>query len=188
MRDFVKPDSTVIERVIYYSILVRDIRITLLQLRKTKIMMRGLGIMNLNFNDLTENELKLIHHDEEIQNACKQLLLPLFEGIDFGHKYLNHWVIPMSDIKQGYCELEEILQYKSNRPLLFGRKFVLLLGDYTDPTLGKFYSGELIELSKAIHFIDKIPPKKDKVKGLYDAIRNSITLASRQRSKIYLNE
>lgn len=178
-----KPNQTSINRVIYYSILIRNIKLTLLQLRYTKVLMRGLDIMNLNFNDLNENELKLIHNMDELQNACRLLLFPIFDGIDFGHKYLDHWAIPMNDIKNGYCELEEILQYKEGRPLIFGRKYILLLYDYSDSTLGKFYGGELIELNKAIHFIDNIPLQKDKVKGLYDAILTNIAFNIRQHSK-----
>ena len=177
-----KPNQTVIERVIYYSILIRNIRITLLQIRKTMLMIRGLNIQNLTINDLKENESVLLHSIEEIQTACKQMLVPIFEGIDFGHTYLNHWAIPMSNIKNGYCELEEILQYKEDKPLIFGRRYILLLYDYIDPSLGKFYGGELIELSKAIHFIDNIPQQPDRVKGLYDAIINSLMLATRTRT------
>lgn len=184
MRDFMKPDPTVISRVIYYSILIRDIKITLLKLRETKILMRGLRIQNLNFSDLNDNELKLIHNMEEVEHSCKLLLEPLFEGIDFGHKYLNHWSLAMSDIKKAYAELEEIKQFKDNRPLIFGRKYILLLFDYTDSTLGKFYAGEIIELSKAIHFVDDIPERLDKVKGLYDAMLNSTQLALRYRNTL----
>lgn len=190
MIPFVKPDITVINRVIYYSTLLRDIRITLLQLRKTMIMIRGLGLTIPSFNDLNNIEVQLIRRMQEIEAICKQLLQPLFEGINFGHEYLNHWAIPMSDVEKGYCELEEILQFKDHRPILFGRKFILLLQDYEDTTLGKFYGGELIELSKAIHFIEKIPGKvNNKKKGLYDAIRDSIELALRYRtSKTLSNE
>jgi hypothetical protein len=184
MRPFMKPDATVINRVIYYSILIRDIKLTLLELRKTKLLMRGLAIQNLNFNDLTENELKLINNMWEVEKSCRLLLEPLFEGINFGHKYLNHWSLSMSDIRKGFAELEEIKQFKDSRPLIFGRKYILLLYDYTDKSLGKFYAGEVIELEKAIHFIDDIPERKDKVKGLYDAILNSIQLASRYRNTL----
>lgn len=182
MRYFVKPNQTVIERVIYYSILIRNIRITLLQIRKTMLMVRGLDIQNLTINDLKENELVLLHAIDEIQAACKQMLSPIFENIDFGHDYTNHWAIPMNDIKNGYCELEEIIQFKEGKPIVFGRKYILLLYDYIDPTLGKFYGGELIPLHKAIHFIDNIPKQQDKVKGLYDAIINSLVLATRTRN------
>jgi hypothetical protein len=182
MTCFVKPNQTAINRIVYYSILQRDLRVTLLQLRKAMIMLRGLAFTIPSFNDLRAVELELISRSEEVQNNCKLLLLPILGNIDFGHKYLNHWAISMNDIKNGYCELEEIIQYKHGRPLIFGRKYILLLYDYQDSTLGKFYGGEIIELAKAIHFIDNIPPQKDKVKGLYDAILNSIELAMRYRT------
>jgi len=189
MIDFVKPDKSVINRVIYYSILIRDIRVTLLQLRKAMIMIRGLRITVPSFSDLREVETELIRRQNEVMQSCMLLLSPLLEGIDFGHKYLNHWVVSMHDIKQGYCELEEIIAYKNDRPNIFGRKYILLFDDYEDSTLGKFYSGELVPLEKAIHFIDNILPKKDKSKGLYEAVAESINLASRFRtSKLLSNE
>lgn len=182
MRDFVKPNATVMNRVIHYSILQRDIKVALLELRKTKLIIRGLGLLTPNFNDLNEIEMQLIRRSEEIQNACKILLLPLFDGIDFGHKYLNHWALSMPDIRKGFTELEEIIQYKDDKPIIFGRRYIILLYDYTDPTLGIFYSGELIGLEKAIHFVDNIPEQKDKVKGMYDAVLDSIHIASRYRN------
>jgi hypothetical protein len=154
------------------------------------ILIRGLGLTVPSYKDLIEVETELINRANEIQHSCMLLLTPLLEGIDFGHKYLDHWAIPMSDIKNGYCELEEIVQYKEGKPLLFGRKFILLLYDYEDESLGRFYGGELIELSKAIHFIDNIPQKKDKIRGLYDAIISSIQLASRYKisNKLFKDE
>ena len=119
---------------------------------------------------------------EEVMQSCRLLLFPLLEGIDFGHNYLNHWALSMFDIKQGYCELEEILQYSNNKPKMFGRKYILLLEEYNDLTLGKFYGGELIPLERAIHFINDIPKKKDKSKGLYEAMVDNITLAMRYRT------
>jgi hypothetical protein len=178
---FVKPDATAINRVVYYSILLRNIRITLLQLRKTMLLIRGLNITIPSFEDLRDVEQELIHRAEEIQHACRLLLQPLLSGINFGHEKLNHWALSMNDIKCGYCELEEIISYKNDKPETFGKKFILLLSDYEDSTLGKFYSGELIPLEKAIHFVDNIPEKEDKVKGLYDAMVESITTAMRYR-------
>lgn len=183
------PDKTVINRVIYYSIISRDIKITLLQLRKTMIMIRGLGLTVPSYKDLKDVELELMYRANEIENSCRILLSPLFENIDFGHKYLNHWSFSMNDIKEGFCRLEEIVQYKNGKPHIFGRKYILLLHDYIDESLGKFYAGELVSYEKAVHFIDNIPPQKDKVKGLYDAIRTSIDIAVRYRtSKPLSNE
>lgn len=190
MRYFVKPNQNVIDRVIYYSILRRDIRVSLFQLRKAIIMIRGLRITIVSSPEMRDTEMELIRAVDSLENSCRLLLEPLFEGINFGHKYFNHWSIPMHDIHKGYCELEEIIQYKEDKPVIFGRKYILLLYDYTDSTLGKFYGGELIELSKAIHFIDNIPEKKDKLKGLYDAITSSIELSMRyhRTSNILSNE
>jgi hypothetical protein len=189
MREFVVIDPTIMTRVIYYSILHRDIKISLLQLRMTKLAIRNLRTTIPSFNDLNDVEIELMHRSDEIQQSCRLLLEPLFEGIDFGHKYFNHWTIPIRDIRQGYCELEEIKQFKDRRPLIFGRKYILLLYDYTDSSLGIYKAGRLIELSHAIHFIDSIPPRKDKVKGIYDAIVANFELASRYRtSNIMPNE
>jgi hypothetical protein len=183
MRDFVKPEATAISRIEYYSILLRNIKVTLLQLRTTKLLIRGLGFNNPNFSDLDDVEMRLMCRHDEVQNACRLLLEPRFEGINFGHNRLNHWSLSMEDIKCGYCKLEEVIQYdKYGKPTKFGKKFILLLNEYVDPTLGKFYSGELIPIEKAIHFIDDIPEKKDKVKGLYDAVINSATIAARYRA------
>lgn len=185
MRYFVKSDASVINRVVYYSILLRNLRLSLLQLRFTKLAIRGLGVTVPSYKDLDTVESELMRREIEIQQSCRLLLEPLFNGIDFGHTYLNHWAVSMIDIRRGYCELEEILQYGANNiPKRFGRKFVLLLDDYTDPTLGNFRSGDLIGIATAVHFIDKIPEKENKVKGLYDAIINNINLAIRYRKSI----
>jgi hypothetical protein len=74
------------------------------------ILIRGLSVTIPSYTDLKEVEVELIRRSEEIQNSCKLLLFPLLDGIDFGHRYLNHWALSMSDIKCGYCELEEILK------------------------------------------------------------------------------
>jgi hypothetical protein len=58
------------------------------------------------------------------------------------------------------------------------------LYDYIDIDLGTFYAGEIIALEKAIHFVDNIPEQKDKAKGLYDAIVNSIDIASKYRNTL----
>lgn len=171
-------------RVEYYSILSRNIKITLLQLRKTKLLIRGLSLTVPSFNDLNDIELELMRRHEEIENASKLLIKPLLEGIDFGNEHLDFWTLSMYAIKCGYCELEEILQYdERSRPTKFGRKFIMLISDYNDSILGKFYSGELIPLQTAIHFIDKIPKKEDKIKGLHDAVIQTIDLAARHRAK-----
>lgn len=178
-----KPNPSVMNRIEYYSILSRNIKITLLQLRKTKLLIRGLNITIPSFNDLNDVESELMKRYQEIENATRLLIEPLLEGIDFGHRYLDHWSLSMYDIKCGYCELEEILQYNKNAPIRFGRKFIMLVSDYDDSTLGKFYSGELIPFQTAIHFIDKIPKREDKIKGLHDAVIKTIELAARHRAK-----
>jgi hypothetical protein len=181
MIDFVKPDPTVIRKVVHYSVLLRNIRLTLLQLRRTMLMIRGLNTTIPNFEDLREVEAQLMRRADEIQSACKLMLQPLLDGKDFGHTRLNHWSLSMGDIKCGFCELEEILAYNDDRPIQFGRKYILLLNDYTDSTLGKFYAGELIPLEKAIHFIDSIPIKENRITGLYDAVIRSLEMAMRYR-------
>ncbi len=175
-----KPDKTVINRVIYYSNLTRESKLALFQLRKTMLAIRGLKFTIPSFNDLKDVEIELMRRIEEINMSSKLLLEPLFEGIDFGHKLLNNWTLATTEIEQGYCELEEILQYNMGRPYMYGRRFILLLRDYVDPTLGKFYAGELIELVKASHFILNIPVIKDTKRGLYNAIIGSIELALRK--------
>jgi len=182
MRYFVKSDATIINRVIYYSILGRNIKLALLQLRFTKLAIRNLSLTVPSFNDLNDIESELIRREMEIQQSCKLLLQPLLSGIDFGHEYLNHWAVSMIDIKRGYCELEEILHYSNNRPKIFGKRYILLLVDFIDDALGNFRSGDLIDIAVAIHFIDKISGKDNKVKGIYDAIINNFNLAMRYRS------
>ncbi len=179
MISFMKPDKTVINRVIYYSNLIRESRLALFQLRKTMLAIRGLKFTIPSFNDLKDVEIELIRRIEEINNSSRLLLEPLFEGIDFGHKFLNNWTLSTTEIEQGYCELEEIKQYNNGRPYIYGRKYILLLRDYTDATFGTFYAGELIEFVKADHFISNIPIIKDTKRGLYNAIIGSIKLALR---------
>lgn len=189
MREFVKPNATAINRIVYYSVLLRDIKITLLQLRRTILMVRGLGVTVPSYTDLKDVEVELIRRAGEVQLACRLLFMPLLEGIDFGHEHLNHWAVSMQDIKRGYCELEEILKYKDDRPELFGRKFIMLLRDFSDPTLGTWYAGELIPFEKAVHFIDSIPENKEKLKGLYDAMVQGIGIAIKYRlSKVLSDE
>ena len=145
-------------------------------------MIRGLGLTVPNFEDLRKVEEQLISRASEIQQACKLLLQPLFMGIDFGHDRLNYWTLSMNDIKFGYCELEEVVRYNSEDvPKIFGRKFILLIEDYDDSTLGKFYGGELIAYEKAVHFLPNIPKKEDKIKGLYDAMRHTLQIAMTYR-------
>lgn len=186
-----EPDPTVINRVIHYSILLRNIRLTLLELRKTMILIRGLSFTVPSYKDLKQVEEQLQNRAEEVQRACKSLLLPLFEGIDFGHDYLNHWAFSMNDIKYGYCELEEILNYGSdNKPKMFGRKYILLLRDYKDQNLGIFKAGTLINWVTASHFLNDIPEQPSKVKGLYDAIVSSMLMATNYRisKNLFKNE
>jgi hypothetical protein len=178
MIPFVRTDASIMRRIVYYSILLRNIKIALLQLRFTKLMISDLGMPIPSHNDLNNVESQLMSRERQLQQSCKLLLSPLFEGIDFGNDYLNHWAVSMIDIKRGYCELEEILQYDiKHRPKMFGRRFVMLLEDYKDPTLGIYRSGELIKISTAIHFIDNIPESNDKVKGIFDAMINNINMA-----------
>jgi len=184
MIDFVKPDASVVKRLEFYSILMRDIKITLLQLRKTKLMIRGLRISSLTYSDLDEVEMKLIHNLEEVNNSCKRLLHPLLGGFDFGHERLNHWGFSIADIKLGYCKLEEILEYNKNKPVRFGKRFILLLDDYKDPTFGSYAAGDLINIATASHFIDDIPPRKNVNKGLYQAIIQSMVMAMNYRNKL----
>ena len=110
------------------------------------------------------------------------ILLPLLEGKDFGHRSFNHWAVSMNEIRDGYCEFEEILGYSETKPM-FGRRYILLLRDYEDSTLGKFYGGELIPYSVATHFLSNIPKKEDKIKGLFDAVIYDIEMAMRYRNK-----
>ena len=184
MRYFVKSDASAINRVIYYSVLLRDIKLTLLQLRFTKVAIRNLSLTVPSFNDLNNVESELRRREIEVQQSCKLLLQPILEGIDFGHDYLNHWAVSMIDIRRGYCELEEILRYSNSKPAHFGRRYILLLQDFKDPILGNFVSGNLIDITTAIHFIDRIPENKSRPRGLYDAIINNLNLAIRYRTKI----
>jgi len=174
---FVKPDITAINRVIYYSSLTRESRLTLFQLRKTIVALRQLNFSIPSFNDLKYVESELIRRMDEIQNASKLLLEPLLEGKDFGHKYLNIWTFSASEIEQGYCKYEEIKGYKNAKPYLYGQNYVLLLRDYEDPTLGLFYGGSLINFTIAEKFIDNIPVKPWPLKGLYSTISKTIEIA-----------
>jgi len=178
---FVKPDITVINRVIYYSNLTRKARLSLLQLRKAMIMIRGLNFTIPSYNDLQSVEIELMRRLLEIQNASRLLLEPLLEGKDFGHKYFNQWTFSIPEIEQGFCALEEIKGYKDAKPYMYGYKYILLLRDYEDQTLGKFYGGSLIPLTIANNFIDNIPQKKLASKGLYNALINSFEMALRAR-------
>jgi hypothetical protein len=153
------------------------------------ILIRGLGVTIPSYNDLKDVELELMRRSDEIQNSCKLLLFPLLDGIDFGHNYLNHWMLSMDDIKCGYSELEEILKYNTQGfPQIFGRRFILLIRDYKDPNLGNFYAGELIDWVKASHFVDEIPKQSDKVNGLYDALLHSYMVASNYRTSKTLSK
>jgi hypothetical protein len=179
---FVKPDASAIKRIVYYSTLLRDIRLTLLQLRRTKLLIRNLGVTVPSFEDLNDVEVNLLRRAEEVKQASRLLLEPILEGIDFGHKRLDFWCFSVEDIKNGHCKLEEILNYDaSGKPLMFGRRFILLLEDYSDETLGKFYAGELVPLEKAIHFIDKMPVKETKVHGLREAMLQNIEEAMKYK-------
>lgn len=186
-----RPDSKAIERVIYYSYLHRDLNLTILQLRRTKLMLDNLRIFNINPNDLDEIETNLLSRRDELQNAARIIMQPLFENIDFGHSNLNHWVFSTKDIERNYCRLEEILRHKGvvSDPI-YGRSFVMLLEDYTDPSLGKFYCGELINLSVAIHFLDSIPKRKQRPKNLYDSMTELLMTAmnSKRRTVFLSNE
>lgn len=186
---FVKPDISVIERIIYYSTLTREARLTLFQLRKTIVAIRGLKFTVPNYTDLNDVEIQLIRRIAEIQNSSRLLLEPLLEGKDFGHKYLNNWIISISEIEQGFCAFEEIKGYKDAKPYLYGNKYILLLRDYVDKSIGKFYGGSLISLTTAEHFINDIPKLEVPTKGLYNAVIKSIELALRQNiSKPLSNE
>jgi hypothetical protein len=174
---FVKPDITAINKVIYYSSLTRESKLTLFQLRKTMAALRGLNFSIPSFNDLQNVELELLRRLDEIQHASRLLLEPLLEGKDFGHKYLNNWIFATSEIEQGYCKYEEIKGYKNARPYLYGQNYILLLRDYEDSTLGLFYGGTLINYATAEHFIDAIPFKPWPAKGIYGTILKTIELA-----------
>ena len=187
MRDFVKPDATVAERIKTLSILIVRFRITLLQLRKTMLLIRELSLTIPSYKDLQDVETELMSRCTEIEHSLRILMEPILQNIDFGHNRLNHWGVSTEDIRLGYCKLEEVIAYDIyDKPIRFGRKFIVLLNDFTDPTLGKFYSGELIPWSVASNFIDDIPESKGKMKGLYDAVIGSIELASRYRAKKHL--
>lgn len=173
---YVKPDITVINRIIYYSNLLREARLALFQLRKTKVAIRGLAFTIPDFRNLYDVEMGLMRRIEEIKYASELLLKPLLEGKDFGHKYLNYWSFSITDVEQGYCEYEEILKYKDGKPNIYGNKYILLLRDYPDPTLGLHYGGTLMNFATASHFINDIPRVQTNTKGLYNAIISSIEL------------
>lgn len=183
MLDFVKTDKTVVSRLIYLSTLLWKIKLTLLQLRRTMLMIRDLNLMVPNYKDLIEVEMQLIRRQDEIQNSCRLLLSPILMNIDFGHQKLNHWALSTNDIKRGYCELEEILTYNTKgNPVIFGRKYILLLVDHKDPILGEFVAGELLPLVNALAILDNIPEKKSVATGLYNAVLGSMQIALNYRT------
>ena len=177
-----KPNQTAVDRIIHYSILLWDIKLTLFQLRKTMLLMRNLNFTSPTFKDLTEVEMALKRRETEIQYSCNILLDPLLEHKDFGHKKLGHWSVSVGEIAQGYCEYREILAYDNDKAIEFGKEYILLLTDYEDNVLGKFYKGELIPFTIAQHFIDKIPPRKIRPKGLYEVLVQTIERAILTRS------
>ena len=182
-----KPNETAIDRVIRYSLFLRDVRLTLLQLRKTAFMIRRLDLPTIPFNNLLDVEASLKRTEIEINTKCKLLLEPILRGIDFGHNRLNQWWLSTPEIEKGYCELEQILKYDTNnKPIMFGKQYILLLYDYTDSTLGLFYRGELIPYTTAIHFINNIPKKKVKIDSLYKVLMQTIETAIKHRSIKYL--
>lgn len=186
--DFVKPDINAINRIIYYSELVRKTKLSLFKLRHTSNCMAGLRFALPSFHHLKYLELELIHAIQETQKASKRLLLPFLEGKDFGHEYLNHWVFSVDEIKNGYCEYTEIISYEKKRPKVFGHRYILLLRDYDDLTLGKFLGGSLLPYSTAVHFIDDIPKNNVIIHDIYNAITNSIKTALSQPYNKISNE
>jgi hypothetical protein len=183
MEDFMKPDINVVIKVTQYSLLIRDLRLTLLQVRRAILMLNNLRIPIHNKEEMRNLESELLYKLEEVERSCKLLLQPVFGGIDFGNDKMNHWHFSSEDIRNGYCRLEEVLHYKNDRPVSFGRRYILLLEDYTDNVLGKFYGGELVPLETAVDFLDNIPVRTEKVKGVFDAYINNLSLAMSYRTK-----
>lgn len=186
---FMRPDAKAIDRVIYYSYLNRDLNLTILQLRRTKLMLDNLRIFNINPRDLNDIELSLLSRRDELQNSARLIMEPLFEGIDFGHSELNFWTFSTKDIERNYCRFEEVLRRKGvTNTQIYGRSFIMLLEDYTDPTLGKFYCGELINLSTAAHFLNNIPKRKHRPKNLYDSMTDLLISAmNKKRRSVFLS-
>lgn len=175
-------NASAVERIIRYSLYIWEIGLALLQLRKLKTMINSIGhISNTMVYNLDEIEAALIRRRDELNNACRLLLLPLLEGKDFGHSSLNRYYFGQNEIKDGYLLFEEVKGYTSiGIPIRNGMKYVLLLTPYYNKQLGQFDAGVLYNYEQVKSFIDiealrpAMEIHKRKVKSVFDSMHDSI--------------
>ena len=175
-------NASAVERIIRYSLYIWEMGLALLQLRKLKTMINSIGhISNTMVSNLDEIEAALTRRRDELNNACRLLLLPLLEGKDFGHKCLNRYYFGQNEIKDGYLLFEEVKGYTTiGLPVRNGKKYVLLLTPYYNKQLGAFDTGVLYDYEQVKSFIDMeaLRPAmeiyKHKVKSVFDSMQDSI--------------
>lgn len=165
-----------INRLIKYSVYLWEIGLTLLQLRRTKNMINAISIISVPSKDaLNDIEMELTHRRDELNKACKNLLLPILQGKNFGHVQLDRYFFGQTELKEGYALYQEIAGFSySGNPTYTGRKYVLLLVDHTDEKLGKFRAGELLDFEIAKYFIGNLYIKSGKYRASSKTIFHSM--------------
>jgi len=176
-------NMSAIERVIRYSTLIWEIGLTLMQLRRAKLMINTIGIIsNPQSGYIDEIMTSLERRKLELNNACKLLLLPLLQGKDFGHIKLDRFFFGQTEIKDGYAVYELVVGYDSlGLPIRNGQRYVLFLCPYYHPILGKFEEGGLYNFEIVKGFLNEVTPASKKyrrrIRSIFDSMHDTIANA-----------
>lgn len=127
-------EPTLIEKLVYYSKAIYQLKRLAIVLRDTQAIMSKIPIVLTTRNHpnaiLIETNDKIVKINEYI----KSLLEPIFKGKDFGQDITGQWAFSSFDMEKGYVELQEVLKkdLKGNILELSNHKYVLFLSDYHD--------------------------------------------------------
>ncbi len=168
-----KPELTIIQKIIYYSKCILTLKISFQILNSFDTTISRIPTPFYKIKD-AEKEIKedISRRIEEYENKIRFLLQPLFLGIDFG--YDKHWYLCAEDMQQGYLLLEKSIEDLSNKE---AELYILSLSNYKDDKFN-IKEGELLPIEKVSKVLDKFKDLQGNTPKVIDYMNSDITRVS----------
>lgn len=166
-----KKELTVIQKIIYYSKCILQLRIAiLLEIRKIETLAK----IPIPFYSNTKNQKENI---EEMEDRIKQyeakikfLLYPLFQGINFGYEESDkYWHLTTNDLQRGYLLLEKVEPDSNKNP----DKYVIPLSTYKDNRI-EIREGSLTPYVKVATILSKFKDMQENTPKIKSYLNNQI--------------
>jgi hypothetical protein len=145
-----KKEMTIIDRILYLSKIILQLKILKLHINRGKEIANEIGINLFEMRHVSNQVNEINRRITEIGTQVKLLLRPLFQGKDFGYNGIEYWHLTIEDMQKGYIILEEI--DKEGNSIGYDHRYILFLSNYSDKKF-KLKQGDLLPSDKVVSIL-----------------------------------